>query len=530
MTYLYAAKAPVVLLALTGSVALGPLTAAAPPPPPSAAMTPSRLPTALCLAGMPALVFANSSIDTTGKRWVINFGSTAAGRPGFCIDEDHCGMVAASCPGPNPDCPPPAAGQPSPAPAPPAPVPLTGAGIQSQNCTENPEFCMFNHAQLDDCDQALLLSSAELVTVCRNVSDQLRPINGSACTLHFHGLRIIEESLVLLAGLGLKNAEQVVLTGFSHGGTMALLHADRVHAQLKTIAPSLKTVATLPADGIHPRSRWGVVDWFPQICCAPFCNSSRVCSNTLDLLYAGMANVSNASAALAPECRARQPPGEEWRCLYTNASTPHVETPAFLVNQMASVFDTQCNLAGSIIDMGQGFAAVLQLKCITGEGPWHECFQYSDKCSGGPDGQVLGVIAPFQQQYIDETRAFVAKKGNGAFLHSCHNGGYFYNAYQKPDNGSITFPKTSIWNQWAVGGVTMQQAIGAWWKRLQQSEEVSIDTAAVSWDGDSDGLTDVTVDCVWSEPPGRGTWTNDTARNNWGMSYCNPTCDGFPYY
>ena len=96
--------------------------------------------------------------------------------------------------------------------------------------------------------------------------------------------------------------------------------------------------------------------------------------------------------------------------MYLNESLSEIKTPAFLVNQLASVFDTQCNLAGSIIDMGQGFAAILQLKCITGEGPWHECFQYSDKCSGGPRGQVLGVIKPFQQQLIDESRAGLASE------------------------------------------------------------------------------------------------------------------------
>ena len=49
-----------------------------------------------------------------------------------------------------------------------------------------------------------------------------------------------------------------------------------------------------------------------------------------------------------------------------------------------------------------------------------ECFQYTDKCSSQ---QVTGVIAPFQQQYIDEYKAFAAKDGNGGFFHSCHLGG-----------------------------------------------------------------------------------------------------------
>ena len=63
---------------------------------------------------------------------------------------------------------------------------------------------------------------------------------------------------------------------------------------------------------------------------------------------------------------------------------------------MASIFDTQCNLAGQIYTLEQGVSAMLQVQCIVGRGSeWHECFQYSDKCSAA---DVHGVIAPFQQQ------------------------------------------------------------------------------------------------------------------------------------
>ena len=245
------------------------------------------------------------------------------------------------------------------------------------------------------------------------------------------------------------------------------------------------------------------------------------------MLYAGMANVSNASAALPAGCRARHP-GREWECMYANESLGELQTPTFLVNQLASISDTQCNLAGTIIGMGQGFDAIMQLKCITGEGAWHECFQYSDKCSAG---QVLGVIKPFQQQLIDETASFTGAAGNGAFYHSCHNGAYWYSAYQKPDNGSITFPMTSIWNQFGIGGKSMQQAITAWWGAPTAAALTAPNARQQQRGGNAAPSSHhVTIDCLWESPPGRGTWLNDSARNNWGMSFCNPTCDGFPYY
>jgi len=42
-----------------------------------------------------------------------------------------------------------------------------------------------------------------------------------------------------------------------------------------------------------------------------------------------------------------------------------------------------------------------------------------------------------------------SKQGNGAFIHSCHT----HCEAQSP-----------AWNHFAVNGVTMQQAVSAWWK------------------------------------------------------------------
>jgi hypothetical protein len=76
------------------------------------------------------------------------------------------------------------------------------------------------------------------------------------------------------------------------------------------------------------------------------------------------------------------------RCLYVNETLPHVVTPLFAVQQMASIWDTQCNLAGQIYTLGQGAYAMLQVACIVGKSDWHICFQYSDSCSSA---QVEGM-------------------------------------------------------------------------------------------------------------------------------------------
>jgi hypothetical protein len=118
----------------------------------------------------------------------------------------------------------------------------------------------------------------------------------------------------------------------------------------------------------------------------------------------GVYHTANGSGGVHSGCLAAAGggPGAASKCMYVNESYPFIRTPTFAVQQMASIFDTQCNLAGQVYELSQGVSAMLQLDCIVGRGsPWHECFQYIDKCS---QQQVTGIIAPFQQQYIDEVR------------------------------------------------------------------------------------------------------------------------------
>ena len=75
----------------------------------------------------------------------------------------------------------------------------------------------------------------------------------SSTTFKLQGQLILTESLQKLGELGLKDAENVVLTGETHAGTSAALIADTVGEQLKSIAPKLKKFGVLPADGLHPR-------------------------------------------------------------------------------------------------------------------------------------------------------------------------------------------------------------------------------------------------------------------------------------
>lgn len=101
------------------------------------------------------------------------------------------------------------------------------------------------------CDMALLMSAAG--TVNSDVTRTSTNETSKAATLHFAGIKILEAAINKLGTLGLAKAESVVLHGISHGGTAVILHADRVAALLKKVAPGLKVFKALPVDGIHPK-------------------------------------------------------------------------------------------------------------------------------------------------------------------------------------------------------------------------------------------------------------------------------------
>ena len=457
-----------------------------------------------CLCGEPAGVFANASIDPSGKNWVLQLGSMSIALD-VCIDGVHCAL---SCGSPGPPPPPPTGGL------------QLGAGIQSQDPNENPTFATFNQAELSLCDGALLMSDRAHYRTPSNASLPAPgypfPVRPS---LHFNGLRILNASLLKLAKLGLAKAENVILTGVGHGGTAAILHADRIGKMLKALAPNLKTYGLLAADGYHPRHR---TDEFITI------KPSIDTGNPYDTILRGIANVSNAAAGMSVGCRAKLGPAQQWRCLYVNESMPFITTPTFLVQQLASFWDTACILDGGIIGLDQGRDAMLQLKCRK-SGIWEICFQYARRCN--PE-QVSLAIIPYQQQYVREMTPLLSRSGNGGFLHSCHLGGYWETAAQRwadnqykppqpfkpqrPASWPAGFNTSSYWKQLAIGGTTMQQSVTQWWTQLHQGHQEGGKRRQEGGGAPQPSAALLHVDCVWPN-------------QSW-YPYCNPTCNGWGWY
>ena len=71
---------------------------------------------------------------------------------------------------------------------------------------------------------------------------------------------------------------------------------------------------------------------------------------------------------------------------------------------------------------------------------------------------------------------------------------------------------TSVWNIISIGGKTMRQAVDEWWAGSSSSGGGSMRSGRGS--DVADGA--FTTDCIW----------NSTGKD----VFCNPVCQGFPYY
>ena len=267
------------------------------------------------------------------------------------------------------------------------------------------------------------------------------------------------------------------------GGTAVILNADTVGALLRSLAPGLAEYRAVAADGVHPARDhlfWSDTD-------GPGGNVGGKPYDALTGWMAANLQLSNGAASLPPACVAGHPAAPHL-CMYTNETLPFVKTPLFVVNQMASIWDTFCNIDGVEVQNA------LQIEC-TPHGDfqimqWHYCFQYVN--GGRPRTctapQITYVINPYQEQYVAETVAsgLLARPGNGAFFHSCHSGGFWV---------SGTPGEPGQWQLIAVGNLTMQQAVSDWWAAPRTAASV------------------LTKDCLWktSKP-----------------FICNPSCAKLP--
>jgi len=253
-------------------------------------------------------------------------------------------------------------------------------------------------------------------------------LNGKEKPLYFRGRRILDAVLESLLVLGLREAENVMLTGCSSGGLATFLHADYVHGWLSSAGSPLKRFGVVPFSGfflLHSNVE-GMPIYAMEI------------RRTIEL--------ANSTRGLSGGCLAALADEDHWKCHFAEYAYSYVRAPIFVLNSALDSWSIQCILAA---ELAPGFTSQRSDDngiCSASLG-WFNCTWNPEECNTSQIDVLNTWIADFESVItVSDT---YGKAGNGAFIHSCHT--------------HCEAQQSLLWNTFAVDGVTMRQAVSKWW-------------------------------------------------------------------
>lgn len=329
---------------------------------------------------------------------------------------------------------------------------MNEGGIMSDDCIVNPDFCNFNRVHMVYCDGNSFSGN-------RDEPLAVTGLDGKQKLLYFRGKRIIDATLQTLMTMGLDTAENVLLSGCSAGGLATFLHTDYVYNWLSTARIPMKKFRAAPISGfflLHD-----TVEKKP------------VYADQMKYIY----NLANSTHGLNARCIEAQAEEDRWKCNFAEFAYKYTNAPIFPFNSALDSWQTSCIYTAELVP---GFPH----QNVTNNGicgaalGWKACASNPEACTSAQMGVMNAYIKDFQLDF--DTKATFAKRGNGAFIHSCHT--------------HCEALDSQKWNTIAVNGHTIQQAFSKWWH--------------------SD-----------SEPASSHTYSPCMYRTNSTPHSCNPTCN-----
>ena len=374
------------------------------------------------------------------------------------------------------------------------------------------------------CDLGLMISKYDLIV-------------NETFSLKFRGPQIINATISALIDNGsgpLANAQSVLLTGVTFGGMAVVLAADLVHEELQRSLPTLQTFKVLPVDAIHPR-------YYSMVWMAwnNFFSDSWMTSAFQFLANVTSNSFNNTPASLPLQSCTINGTIPLYECLYLNASLPYVTSPMFLVQQLSAVWDNQCMYEGAAPTDN-----LMQVECSKASSiykHYYTCVQYPDLCDSFI---VANFSIPLQQVYSSYANTSIITSSqsieNGYFLHSCYLG-----VYSMSGRGN-----TSVWNIITINGITMREAISAWWTgtniTLNKMDTTETTNSMLHHDcyWNASGippLLDIDKDTTTMKDTYQTYTSSNFQKSSEGLDapivppwtsryFCNPTCRGFPWY
>jgi len=290
------------------------------------------------------------------------------------------------------------------------------------DCMQNPTFCNFTKVAIRYCDGFSF------------VGDRDAPLVVHGRPLYFRGRRILRAVLALLqAKHQLHHAQSVMITGCSAGGLAAILNADMIAGEVRNMAPRISKILAVPSSGFFPDHAT--------------ISGTRGYGSAMRNAFA----MHNAKGTCTAAMLQRGEPVSN--CAFAEHAVRHSTTPLFLLQSTVDRWSTACVLTASEA-IGSSRAGCDIFYCedvCSSEKDWLNC---TDFWAGTPemctDGQIVQLNS-FNSDGAQRLRTALnyAHPKSQIFMHSCH----FHCGANHFD----------FWNTWKFDGVTMNEAVSAWW-------------------------------------------------------------------
>ncbi|XP_071730468.1 pectin acetylesterase 8-like isoform X2 [Rutidosis leptorrhynchoides] len=194
-------------------------------------------------------------------------------------------------------------------------------GILSNQKNLNPNFYNWNRVYMRYCDGSSFTGDV----------DKVDPVNN----LHFRGARVFDVIIEELLTLGMKDAQNALLTGCSAGALASILNCDKFRGFL----PSSTRVKCVPDAGY-------------------FAHVKDLSGKYLTSQYYDRIVTLHESAKRLPSgCTSSMKPG---LCFYPQFVTPYINTPIFILNSAYDTWQVDYILSPNAADPNGGFT-----KCKT---------------------------------------------------------------------------------------------------------------------------------------------------------------------
>ncbi|GAB4857954.1 Pectin acetylesterase 8 [Ancistrocladus abbreviatus] len=237
----------------------------------------------------------------------------------------------------------------------------TFSGILSKLQKFNPDFYSWNRVKVRYCDGSSFTGDVEAVD--------------PRTKLYYRGARVWRAIVNELMAKGMKNAQNVLLSGCSAGGLTAILHCDSFRALL----PGAK-VKCLSDAGFFINAK--------DLNGAPY----------IQQLFAQVVATHGSAKNLPASCTSKFSAG---LCLFPQYAAQGMKTPLFLLNAAYDAWQVKNILAPGVADP---------------HGTWHDCKADIKKCSSSQ----LQTMQGFRGEFLSALSSLGSSSSRGMFINSCY--------------------------------------------------------------------------------------------------------------